>query len=394
MWVNRPMPQATIEEFGDKWTEAGNIVTNGPYYLNEWFHGDSMTLDKNPTWYGWSDGTAKGNIERIEYVMIVEASTAFAMYEAGELDTVDVPQPDIDRVKADPVMSQEFYNAPRDCTYYYGFTNTKPPLDNVLVRKALSAAIDRKTLVEAVTKGGQIPANTFAPSMIFGNAAEDPEIAPWALSEEQGGLGYDAALEQAKAWLAEAGYPDGEGFPTISIMHNTSESHAAIAQAIQAMWKEALGIDVTIENQEWQVYLTTVDNQTPLEEMPHVWRLGWCADYPDQNNWVHEVFNTNAGDNNPRWDADANGVTGPSGLTYNELTEAAQATTDPEERKALYKEAELLLSDTVAAIAPIYYYTIVKTTKPYLERTYGDMGGDLIQDWIIDWEAKKAATGM
>jgi oligopeptide transport system substrate-binding protein len=245
-----------------------------------------------------------------------------------------------------------------------------------------------------VTKGGQIPANTFAPSMIFGNAAEDPEIAPWALSEEQGGLGYDAALEQAKAWLAEAGYPDGEGFPTISIMHNTSESHAAIAQAIQAMWKEALGIDVTIENQEWQVYLTTVDNQTPLEEMPHVWRLGWCADYPDQNNWVHEVFNTNAGDNNPRWDADANGVTGPSGLTYNELTEAAQATTDPEERKALYKEAELLLSDTVAAIAPIYYYTIVKTTKPYLERTYGDMGGDLIQDWIIDWEAKKAATGM
>ncbi len=143
-------------------------------------------------------------------------------------------------------------------------------MDNVLVRKALSAAIDRQSLADNVLKGGQIPANTFAPSMIFGNAAEDPDIAPWALTEEQGGTGYAAAVEQAKAWLAEAGYPDGEGFPAITLMHNTSEAHAQIAQAVQAMWKEALNIEVNVENQEWRVYLDTIRNQTPLEQRPHV----------------------------------------------------------------------------------------------------------------------------
>ncbi|MEA3337817.1 MAG: peptide ABC transporter substrate-binding protein [Chloroflexota bacterium] len=391
MWVNRPMPQATIEEFGEKWTEAGNIVTNGPYVLDEWFHSDSMTLEKNPTWYGWDEA---GNIDRIEMFMIQEASTAFAMYEAGEMDTVGVPLPDVDRVKADPVLSQEFTNAPDACTYYYGFTNTKPPMDDVLVRKALSAAIDRKTLVEAVTKGGQIPANTFAPAMIFGNAAEDTDIAPWALSEEQGGWGYEKALEQAKAWLAEAGYPDGEGFPTISIMHNTSEGHASIAQAIQAMWKDALGIDVSIENQEWRVYLTTIGNATPVEEVSHVWRLGWCADYPDQNNWVHEVFNSDAGANRLRWDESANAALSEDGLSFNELTVAAQQSVDPAERAALYKQAEKILSEGAAAYAPIYYYTVVNVTKPYLERTFDQLGGNRWYTWELDYDAKKAATGM
>ena len=176
MWVNRPQPQATIDAFGETWTEAGKIVTNGPYVLGSWFHNSDMSLLKNPFWYGWAD--VAGNVDRVDMFMVQEASTAFAMYESGELDTTGVPLPDMDRVKADPVLSQELVIAPQPCTYYYGFTNTKPPLDNVLVRKALSAAIDRQSLVENVTKGGQIPANTFAGSMIFGNAAEDPDIAP------------------------------------------------------------------------------------------------------------------------------------------------------------------------------------------------------------------------
>jgi oligopeptide transport system substrate-binding protein len=262
------------------------------------------------------------------------------------------------------------------------------------VRKALSAAIDRKSLVENVTKGGQIPANTFAPSMIFGNAAEDPDIAPWALSEEQGGLGYAAAVELAKGWLAEAGYPDGASLPAITLMHNTSEAHAQIAQAIQAMWKEALGIEVNVENQEWAVYLDTIRNTTPLEQRPHVWRLGWCADYPDQNNWVHEVFNTDEGANNFSWDVDANAPLGPNGETFNELTKAAQLETDPAARAALYKEAEKIMSELGVPYAPIYYYTTVNVTKPYLQRTFFDLGGQRIETWVLDNAAKMEATGM
>lgn len=390
MAVNRPLPQATIDQYGDTWTEAGKIVTNGPYFLANWFHFDSLVLEKNPYWYGWAD--APGNIDRVESFMIADASTSFSMYESGELDTAKVPLPDIDSVRNDPVLSQEMTITSDGCTYYYGFTAIKPPVDNVLVRKALSAAIDRKSLVN---DGGQIPANTFAPSMIFGNAAEDPDIAAWALTEEQGGTGYAAAVEQAQAWLAEAGYPNGEGFPVITIMHNTSEIHTQIAQAIKSMWKEALGIEVNVENQEWRVYLDTIQGDTPLEERPHVYRLAWCAyGYADENSWVHEVFNTDVGPNYNSWEAVATAPLGPNGESFNELTRAALLSQDTEERKALYKAAEKILTEDGAGIAPIYYYTVVNVVKPYLERTFFSVGGQRFDTWVLDAAAKMEATGM
>jgi len=374
MWVMRPMPREPIEERGERWIEPGFYWSNGPMVLVEWAHDDHIILEKNPYWWGADEV----QIERIYGVMVTEASTAFAMYEANELDACGPPLEEMDRVKSDPVLSKELYIAPRDCTYYYGFTMTKPPVDNVLVRKALSAAIDRQGLIDNVTKGGQLPANTFAPAMIFGNAAGDPDIAPWALD-------YELGKKLAKEWLAEAGYPDGEGFPTITLMHNTSEGHRKIAEAIAAMWKDVLGIDVSIENQEWKVYLKTIQKETPVEEMPHVWRLGWCADYPDENNWVHEVFHAEQGANRPR----------ATRSRFEELTEAAQLETDPEKRKALYKEAEKILVEEEARIAPIYYYTTVALTKPWVTyRTYGEMGGTSFFQWKLDWEAKKAALGM
>ena len=374
MWVMRPMPQEPIEEKGDRWTEPGFYWSNGPMYLAEWAHDDHIVLEKNPYWWGADEV----QIERIYGVMVVESSTAFAMYEANELDATSPPLEEMDRVKTDPVLSKELYIAPRDCTYYYGFTMDKPPVDDVLVRKALSAAVDRQGLIDNVIKGGQLPANTFAPAMIFGNAASDPDIAPWALD-------YALGQEMAKEWMAEAGYPDGEGFPVLTLMFNTSEGHAKIAQAIAAMWNDVLGIEVAVENQEWAVYLTTIDAATPVEEMPHVWRLGWCADYPDANNWVHEVFNANSGSNNGR--------ATPS--QFEELTEAAQLEQDPEARKALYKEAEKILNEDEARIIPIYYYTTVALTKPWVTfRTFGEMGGSSFFQWKIDWEAKKAGLGM
>ena len=374
MWVMRPMPQEPIEEKGDRWTEPGFYWSNGPMYLAEWAHDDHIVLEKNPYWWGADEV----QIERIYGVMVVESSTAFAMYEANELDATSPPLEEMDRVKTDPVLSKELYIAPRDCTYYYGFTMDKPPVDDVLVRKALSAAVDRQGLIDNVIKGGQLPANTFAPAMIFGNAASDPDIAPWALD-------YALGQEMAKEWLAEAGYPDGAGFPTLTLMHNTSEGHAKIAQAIAAMWSDVLGIEVAVENQEWAVYLTTIDVATPVEEMPHVWRLGWCADYPDANNWLHEVFNAEEGNNNAR----------ATPGKFEELTKAAQLEQDPEARKALYKEAEKILNEDEARIIPIYYYTTVALTKPWVTfRTFGEMGGSSFFQWKIDWEAKKAALGM
>jgi oligopeptide transport system substrate-binding protein len=383
MWVARPVYQPVIDEYGARWVEPGLIVSNGPYVMDDWKHHDSMVLVKNPQYYD----ADKVQIERIEAVMIVEASTAMAMYENNELDNTAPPLEEMDRIKGDPVLGPELYIAPALCTYYYGFTNNKPPFDDPLVRAAFSAAIDRQSLIDNVTKGGQLPANTFAPAGIFGNAASDPNIAPWLLDYEQG-------KQKAKEWLAEAGYPNGEGFPTVTLMHNTSEGHRAIAEAIQAMWRDTLNVNVEVTNQEWGVYLDTLRNSTPLADMPHIWRLGWCADYADENNWVHEVFNNQEGANNLRRGCLDETCTQTEELPFDKLTKDAGAAQDPQARKDMYREAERLLVEDEAAYAPIYYYTTVNLNKPWLTRTYQALGGQHWDKWTIDWEAKKAATGI
>lgn len=352
MWIARPVPKWTIEKYGIKWTEPENIVTNGPYLLTKWAHEDEMILEKNPD-YPEAD---KIQIEKIHYVMVVEASTAMAMYEDGALDSVGVPSDDIDRVKADPVLSKELTIAPVLCTYYYGFNNTKPPFDNALVRKAFSAAIDRQSLIDYITKGEQVPATTFTSPGIFGH------VKP----EEGVGIGYDP--EAAKKYLADAGYPEGKGLPEVTLMFNTSEGHRKIAQAIQQMWKEVLGVEVNLTNQEWKVYLKTI-----TEDAPQIFRLGWCADYPDANNWVLEVFHSTLGTNSIKW----------SNAEFDRVTEEAARESDPAKRLELYKRAEQILTEEEAAIAPIYFYTTVNVTKPYLTRTFAPMGGEHIKDWRI-----------
>ena len=368
MWIVKPQPSWTIDEWGDKWTEAGLIVTNGPYVLESWIHGGELVMVKNPLWVD-ADSV---QIERIEGLMIVEASTAFALYENNELDTVGVPLPEMDRVKADPVLGAELKIIPDVCTYYYGFTNDKPPFDDVRVRQAFSQAIDRQSLSDNVLKGGQIPATSFAPPGIFGAPAPG-EV----------GLGFDADAAKAslQAYLDEKGMTVEEfNALDIVLMHNTSEGHARIAAAIQQMWADTLGVTVRVENQEWAVYLKTVDNKTPLADMPHVWRLGWCADYADENNWIHEVFNAIEGDNNLRRVAGA----------FDELTIQAGREQDPEVRKELYREAERILAEEETAYAPIYHYTTVAVTKPWLTRNYPNLGGNDFYNWVIDMDAKLA----
>ncbi|MBP8292828.1 MAG: hypothetical protein KAX65_08645, partial [Caldilineaceae bacterium] len=226
-----------------------------------------------------------------------------------------------------------------------GFTMTKPPFDNVLVRKAFSAAIDRETMVRDVVGSG-VPATQFAPPGIFG--APDPEV----------GIGYDP--EQAKAWLAEAGYPDGAGFPTVTYRYFANSLEDALAQALQAMWKETLNVDVQLESQDYPVFQAGTAPSVPVEEMPEMWRLGWGADYPDENNWVYEVFHCTDSQNRPR----------AACTEADEKAKQAATETDPEVRKQLYRDVEQLMFGEEVRVAPYYHrgYTIL--TKPYLQRAY------------------------
>jgi oligopeptide transport system substrate-binding protein len=183
------------------------------------------------------------------------------------------------------------------------------------------------------------------------------------------GITFDA--QKGRDLLSEAGYANGAGLPEITLMFNTSEGHQKIAEFIQGQWKEHLGLDVKLANQEWKVYLNTVNT-----DAPQVYRMGWCADYPDQNNWVLENFHTTKSLNNPQW-------SGADADRFDELTEGAAAAADPEERKELYFEAEQLLCADSAVIIPIYYYTAVRCDKPYLERTDQLVGGQHYDKWKV-----------
>jgi oligopeptide transport system substrate-binding protein len=322
--------------------------------LDTWEHENKLIMVKNPE----HPDAANVQIDKINCFMVTESSTAFAMYENGELDAAGVPLPDLDRVKADPVLSKELHIENVLCTYYYGFNVTKAPMDNKHVRRALSYAVDRQTLVDTVLKGGQVPAKTFACPGIFGTPAEDPNFK---------GIEFDA--DMAKKELELAGYPGGAGLPKITLMFNTSEGHQSIAQFVQANWKEHLGIDVELANQEWKVYLATL-----TEDAPQVWRLGWCADYADENNWVLEVFHSTKGANRIKW----------SNSEFDQLTEQAAIESDPAKRKELYFKAEQILCVDEAGIIPIYYYTTVSCCKPYLTRTYQKLGGQHVDKWTLN----------
>ena len=241
-------------------------------------------------------------------------------------------------------------------------------------------------MIDNVIKGGQTPATSFAPPGIFG--APEPGTV---------GLPSDAAAAQAalQEYLDENGMTV-EDFNAmgITLMHNTSEGHANIAAAIQQMWKDTLGVDVQVENQEWKVYLETIRKETPLAEVPHVWRYGWCADYADENNWVHEVWNSVAGANGLRRNCSDDVCTEVGKSEFDETTEAAALESDPAKRIELYARAEEILAAEEVAYAPIYHYTVVNTTKPWLTRTFSPVGGDVFFTWTIDQEAQLAARGQ
>lgn len=346
LWTLRPVPSAVIEEFGDAWTDPANIVVNGPYLLKEWRPNELLIFEKNPTYYN----ADQVQIERVEYTVITDQNTELALYESGDLDVIgdsatSLPIEVLMRVREDPTLSAELHEGPRASTTYVGFVNTKAPFDNVLVRKAFSAAIDRETIVRDVVGSG-IPATQFAPKGVFG--APDPEV----------GIGYDA--EQAQAWLAEAGYPGGEGFPTVTYRYFSNTLEEALAQALQAMWSETLNVNVELEAMEFPAFLASVRPEVPLDEMPNMYRLGWSADYPDENNWVYEVFHCTDSDNRPR----------AACTEADDLAKAAGRETDPEKRQEMYAQVEQMMFGDEVRVAPYYHRGFTTLTKPFIQRAY------------------------
>jgi oligopeptide transport system substrate-binding protein len=377
LWVARPQPKwviegdcdGAVEARGERWTEPGFFQSYGPYTMSEWIHDSSLVLVKNPFWPG-TDAHPVSKVDEIHFTMLDEA-VAFAEYEAGNLDAAAVPSADLDRVKTDPVLSQELVVAPVLCTYYYGFNTTAPIVDDVRVRRALSMAIDRQGLIDNVLKGGQEPAQWFS----------RPGLAAAPTMADFPDLGVKSDPEAAKAELQS--YLDEKGVTAesldLTLMFNTSSGHQRIAEAIQQMWKDTLGLNVKLVNQEWAVYLATIKGA----DTPQIFRLGWCQDYPDANNFIRENFDANAS-SNPYTDGK------PSGGVFYENPDffaglAAAATEgDPAKRVQMYADLEETLVYTDAVIAPIYWYSRNTTTKPYVTRTFSSSGHERFEKWDIN----------
>jgi oligopeptide transport system substrate-binding protein len=344
-WTFYPLRQDIVEGYGDRWTEAANIVTNGPFTLSEWQHDTRITLERNERYWG-----TKPTIVRATYQLFPEdgAEQMLAAYEAGEIDTTgagvgsSLPASQIDRIMADPVLSQQLRSFKQSGTYMLILNHRRPHFQDVRVRQAIGMALDRRELLDDVIKQPGEPASGIQPEGILGRQ-------PTAWPKE------DAAV--AQQLMADAGYPNGQGFPEITLTFATSATTRLLAEYTQERLRDVLGISVRLESMESAVFLRW-RRGNEWEQRGDLYRASWFSDYEDPENWYNHIWGSesdpgvyNAGWVNSRFD----------NLVRQALTE-----TDTARRTALYAQADQVMAQDYPHV-PLYHDEIRSLVKPYLK---------------------------
>ncbi|WP_411168005.1 peptide ABC transporter substrate-binding protein [Clostridium sp. MB05] len=338
-----PLREDIVSANPDTWaTNPETYVSNGPFKLVQWDMKDQLVFEKNDNYWNKKEIKLPG----IVYKLVTDQNTAYSSLKAGEFDMVDtVPPAEIEAGKNEGLVT--IY--PNLATYMLvinvGKQDTisspevKKALSNKKVRQALSLAIDRKGIVEKVTKAGQVPAYSYVPKGILNSKGEEFASKEYFNPNQ-------ANTEEAKKLLAEAGYPNGEGLPTFEFMYNTEGSHKDIAQVIQQDWAK-IGVKAELTNQEWKVFLNTRQ-----QGGYQIARHGWNGDYVDPMTFL-DLFETGGGNNDA----------GFSNAEYDKLLADARKETDSTKRWEIMRKAEDILMDE-APMIPLYYYTKVKGAKP------------------------------
>ena len=363
--IYRPLPRHVIEKYPDDWLNIKHLQTNGSYQVNDWQKGQKLTLLKNPQYFDEN----KVRIEKVVYYIVPESSLGFAMYRNNELDVLGetylrIPPSEKNLIQSDPKLRREYINTPNFCTEIYGFNTRVSPTDNPLVRKALVMAVNKQLLINFVIKGEHIAATTFTRPPIFGSVAPNKKV----------GLAFNP--DKARHLLAEAGYPDGKNFPPLILVHNLSETHEVIANGFKTMWKHYLNIDIEIRALDFDSYVDTLYKPKDV----NLFRLGWCADYPDANNWLFDAFHPEKSPNFVGWKND----------TFAQQVELAQRTTDTIARIALYEQAEKILNEEATVLLPIYFASADYLVKPWVQDWYSmAFGGQQIRNWGLNlWSSQ------
>jgi oligopeptide transport system substrate-binding protein len=329
--------------------EAGDkYVTNGPFTLAEWKHNDSITMKKNADYWD-ADNVA---LSTVNVKMVESEATANRMFDSGDLDYLGSPYQVVSLDKMNTYKDQGILKSqPYAAVYEYKLNTTEGPTKNVNIRKALAMSIDREGLIKNVLKGGQTPAMADVPVAIEGYENDNN------LFE---GNNVDEAKKYLEKGMKELGIKDAKDLK-IGISINTSEAHAAVAQFIQEGWKKNLGIESTIDNSEWQVYL---DKVSALDYQ--VARMGWIADYNDAYTFLERYDTAKNGNNDTGWE----------NKEYKSLLEKAVKETDEAKRTTYLKDAQKVLADEMPVI-PIYFYSNEYVAKDYVKNMAPDKLGNV-----------------
>lgn len=330
-----PVPKAAIEKFGEKWTQPGNIVTNGAYTLKDWVVNERIVLERSPTY--WNN--AKTVINQVTYLPIASEVTDVNRYRSGEIDMTynNMPIELFQKLKKE--IPDEVHVDPYLCTYYYEINNQKPPFNDVRVRTALKLGMDRDIIVNKVKAQGDMPAYGYTPPYTDGAKLTQPEWFGWSQEKRN---------EEAKKLLAEAGYTADKPL-TINLLYNTSDLHKKLAIAASSLWKKNIGVNVKLVNQEWKTFLDTRHQGTF-----DVARAGWCADYNEPTSFLNTML-SNSSMNTAHYKSPA----------FDSIMAETLKVTDEAQRTALYTKAEQQL-DKDSAIVPVYYYVNARLVKPWV----------------------------
>ena len=344
-----PVQQATVEANGDAWcTSPDTFVSNGPYMITDWTPSERIVLTKNPNYVGGWD-SSKIVSDTITLLLLEDSSASYAAYNSGEAVLVkDVPTDEIPSLtKAED--GGDFYVDTILGTYYISLNDQKEPFTDAKVRKALSLAIDRDYVANTIMQGTYEPAYNFVgpgivdeSGMFYDNANGGKPY----ISDD-----YDANLEEAKQLMADAGYPNGEGFPTIEYSANDAGYHIPVAEYVQQAWGE-LGITVNINKVEWASFL-------PMRRAGDydVSRNGWVMDYNDPSNMI-ELFTTTNGNNDGKY----------SNPEFDAAIGASKVADKSVHFQKLHEAEDILMED--AGAIPVAYYTDFWLQSPSLKGTW------------------------
>lgn len=331
-----PLHRATVEKFGpydqrgSKWAQSGNHVGNGAFRLDAWHPDEMLRVVRNEHY--WDAPNVKP--DAVRFLPISNEQTEERMFRSGEMHlTYSVPMHSIETYQRE--QPEALHLAPYLQTYYYRFNCTRPPFNDVRVRRAFGMAIDREALAKNVLKAGEAPAWFFTP----------PNIAGYTCAHK---VTHDVAA--ARALLAQAGYPDGAGFPPVELLYNSAEFDKTMSEAIQQMWSEALGVRVNLINQDYKVYLSSMSTM-----QYDIARSTWLADVADPINFL-ECFLTGQGNNR----------TGFASPEYDTHIQAAYAEPDAAKRETSLQAAERLLLEE-APITPVCFMTQKYLKTPRLK---------------------------